>query len=96
MLVLAHPLFLLRFDFNFFFHVNLLSMRVVEFVLEHGQFLVGNDFDSESVFHLPFSFHGHESLVNVGSDIGMQVDFEFLDSCFIDEVVNFAFQCICK
>lgn len=61
------------FNFEFFLHVHFLVVHVKEFILQERQVLVRNDFDTKSIFHLPFALHGHESLIYVGSDIRMNV-----------------------
>ena len=61
------------FNFEFFLHVHFLVVHVKEFILQERQVLVRNDFDTKSIFHLPFALHGHESLIHVGSDIRMNV-----------------------
>lgn len=65
-----------RFDllnFYFLFHIYLFALRVVEDILQKRKFLVGNDFNAKSVFHLPFPFQGHQPLVDVGSDVRVDV-----------------------
>ena len=52
---LFEPPFLL-FDFDFFLHIDFLSVRIIEHVLKKSEFLIRNDLDTESVFHLPFTF----------------------------------------
>ena len=47
---------LFLFNLNFFFHINFFSMCIVEHIFQKCQFLVGNNLDTESVFHLPFPF----------------------------------------
>ena len=42
--------------FVFFFHIYLLAMSVIEDVLEIGEFLVRNDLNTPTIFHLPLSF----------------------------------------
>ena len=93
-LLQLHPLFL--FDFDFLFHVYLFLLVIGEFVLKEGETLIGDNLDAESVFHLPLTFHGNESLVDEGSDVRMDVQGKFLDLQFVDQVVNLAFQCVRK
>ena len=83
-------------DFDFLFHVNLFFLSVSKLVLEEGETLIGDNLDAESVFHLPLTFHGNESLVDEGSDVRMDVQGKFLDLQFVDQVVNLAFQCVRK
>lgn len=63
----------LLFDFNFFLHVYLFAVRVVEDILQKCEFLVGNHFDTKSVLHLPLPLHGHEALVDVGGYVRVDV-----------------------
>lgn len=65
--------FPLLFDFNFFLHVYLFAVRVVEDILQKREFLVGNHFDTKSVLHLPLPFHGYEALVDVGGYVRVDV-----------------------
>lgn len=75
MLSLTYPLFLLvSFDFDFFLHVYFFAMLVVEDILQKCEFLVRNDLDAQSVFHLPLAFQRHNALVDIGSDVGMDVE----------------------
>ncbi len=63
----------LSFDFDFFFHVNLLPRRIVEDILQKRKFLVWNNLDAESVLHLPLPFQRNDSLIDVGSNVRMDV-----------------------
>lgn len=61
------------FDFEFFLHVDFLSVRVIEHILQECEFLTWNDLDTESVLHLPLSFQGDESLIDVSGHVRMDV-----------------------
>lgn len=63
----------LLLDFNFFLHVYLLTVGIVEDVLQKREFLVGNHFDTKSVLHLPLALQGYEALVDVGGDVRVDV-----------------------
>ena len=66
------PPFLLL-DFDFFLHIDFLSMCIIEHILQESEFLTWNDLDTEPVFHLPLSLEGNESLIDEGGDIRMDV-----------------------
>ena len=65
------PTLLLNFDF--LFHVYFFALRVGKFILKEGETLIGDNLDTESVFHLPFSLHGNKALVDKGSDVRVDV-----------------------
>jgi len=60
-------------DLDFFFHVYLFALRVVEYIFEEGEFLARYNFYAESILHLPFALQGDESLVDVGGDVWVDV-----------------------
>ena len=80
--------------FNLFLHVEILTLCVVELILQEGEFLGRNDVHTESVFHLPLAFEAHDALVDVGSDIGMNVEIELLDAYLVDQAVDFPFELV--
>ena len=61
------------FDFDFFLHVYLFPLQVVEYIFQEFLFLVWNNLDTESVLHLPLPFQGDESLIDVGCDVRVDV-----------------------
>ena len=61
-------------------HVYLLSVVVVEFVLEHAQFLAGYNLHSQSVSPLPFHFQAAQSLADVCIYIGVYMQCGVFDA----------------
>ena len=84
------PAFFRLLRFNLFFHINELLLGIVEFVLQECEFLRRNDVHTSSVFQLPPPFLRDKALIDVGGNVGMDVQIEFLDADLIDEGVNFA------
>ena len=66
--------FVLLAHFVFFLHVNELSVGVVELVLQERHLLAWYDPDAQSVFQLPTALQGNDALIDIGSDIGMDVE----------------------
>lgn len=64
---------LFLFNFEFFLHVNLFPVWVIEYIFQERKFLAWNNLDTKSVFHLPLPFQGNKSLINIGSDIRVDV-----------------------
>ena len=81
---------------DFLLHVYKLLVAVVELVLQEGQLLRRYHPDAQSVFHLPLALHAEDALVNVGSDIGVYVQIELVDSDLVDQSVNFILESICE
>lgn len=76
------------FNFEFFFHIQLFALCIIEFILQKRETLVGDNFHSKSVFHLPLSLQRHQSLIDVCSYIRMNVQGKFLNLHLIDKIVN--------
>lgn len=91
---LSFIFFLLGLDF--LFHVDKLLLAVVEFILQESHFLRGNDVYTESVFHLPLPFQGHDALVDIGSYVWVHMKIEFLDTNLVDQIVNLTLQLVCE
>ena len=79
---------LLRLDL--LFHVDELSIGVVELVLQECEFLRWDNTYAEPVFQLPPPLLREEAFVDVGGNVGVDVQVEFLDANLVDEGVNFA------
>ena len=83
-------------DFDFLFHVYLFTLWVRKPVLKEGETLIGDNLDTESVFHLPLALHGNEALGDVSSNVRMNVQGKFLYLQLVDQIVYLAFQGVCK
>ena len=79
----------LLLDFDFLFHVYLLTVNIGEPILQEGQTLVWDNLYSESVFHLPFALQGNQTLIHICCDVRMDVQRKSLYLQFVDKVVNF-------
>ena len=60
--------------------------------MEEGEPLVGQDAHAEAVLHLPTQAHTDEALVDVGGDVGMNVQHEGAYVQLVDQLVNFLFE----
>ena len=63
-------------------------MGIKELVLEESQILVGYDFDTESVFHLPLAFQGDDCLVHIGGHVRMDMKGNFLNDLLVAQIVD--------
>ena len=82
------------FRFYLFLHVDELTVVVIELILQESEFLRGDHMDTKSIFHLPLALQTEDTLVDVGSHVGMYVEVEPADSDLVDQVVNFILQCV--
>ena len=73
----------LLLDFDFLFHVYLLTVNIGEPILQEGQTLVWDNLYSESVFHLPFALQGNQTLIHICCDVRMDVQRTLKKSSYI-------------
>ena len=60
-------------NLDFFFHVYLFALWVVEYIFEESEFLARYNFNAKSILHLPLAFQGYEALIDVGGDVWVDV-----------------------
>lgn len=75
-------------------HVDELLLVIIELVLQEAHLLRGNHMYTQSVTHLPLTFHTDETLIDVGSHIRVDVQVESFDANLVDQVVNLPFELV--
>ena len=51
---------------------------------------------AKTILYLPTALQTYEALVDVGSNVGMNMQVECLDADFVDQFVNLALQLVCE
>ena len=69
----ASSLFSVSLKLYLLFHVDELSLHVVELILQERQFLRCYNLHAQAVLHLPAAFQTDDALIDVGGDIGVYV-----------------------
>ena len=77
-------LFYVSLKLYLLFHIDELSLHVVELILQERQFLRRYDLHAQAVLHLPAEFQADDALVDVGGDVGVYVQVESLDANLVD------------
>jgi hypothetical protein len=80
--------------FDLFFQIDF-AIAVVEFILQHGERLVGDDSQAEAVIESPFPFEGEDSLVDESCYEWMYVQGESLRIKFVDYKSYLIFELVC-
>ena len=78
--------------FDFLSHVDFVALAVNELVFEETELLAGDNSKAEAVLHLPLTVEGDESLEDVGGDVRMDIESQFLHSKTVGDIVNLSFQ----
>lgn len=78
----------------FFFHVNLFASLINKAILQHCQALVGENFETQAIFHSPSLLDGQKALIDVSEYVWVNIQTQFRMFQFCYQYLNLSFQCV--